>query len=329
MGEDALLHWLRQRAARSGQSLIGDDAALLPRGERWAITVDSQVEGVHFETGLDEVHLARRLLAVNLSDLAASGARPAYAFLALSAPKSFRHRRFFRGLLDACKAVELELAGGDLARSPQAVLSLTLLGERAPGGRFLQRAEARAGDRLWLGGTVGEAALGLHLRLSGAQVLGRRVDLGEVDHGLSNRLRAAARRAVRRHLLPRPQLELGGWLAAQDRVGGVMDVSDGLGKDLHRLCRIAGVGAEVGFEALPLAEDFPRLAGTLGLDAAELALFGGEDYVLLFTLPEDLEPPASFGCNAIGRILQRRTLWLQRGGKHFPLEDRGWDHLTR
>ena len=112
-GEDELIDWLRRRTARRGGRWIGDDAAILPRSEQWAVTVDTQVEGVHFLPGLDPAVVARRLLAVNLSDLAAMGARPAFGFLALSAPGDYDHRRFLASLTDACERYELDLAGGD------------------------------------------------------------------------------------------------------------------------------------------------------------------------------------------------------------------------
>src|SRR5262245_33797647 len=117
--EDRLLAWLRREIGQRGPALLGDDAALLPRGA-WAVTVDSQIAGVHFDAGLDPALLARRLLAVNLSDLAAMGALPAYAFLALSAVRDFDHRRFFRALLSDCRRHGLALAGGDLATHPSA-----------------------------------------------------------------------------------------------------------------------------------------------------------------------------------------------------------------
>src|SRR6185436_12693499 len=125
------------------------------------VTTDSQIEGVHFPPGLDPALVARRLLAVNLSDLAAMGAEPRHAFLALAAPPGFAHRRFFRALLAACRLQGVELAGGDLARDPHHVHAvLTLLGTRPAAGRWLRRDGARPGHRLWHGGTVGESAAG-------------------------------------------------------------------------------------------------------------------------------------------------------------------------
>ncbi len=314
MGEDGLLRWLRSRL---DPCLIGDDAAVLPAGGPFAVTVDSQIAGVHFLPDLDPAVLARRLLAVNLSDLAATGAEPAYAFLALSTAPGFDHRRFFRAFLTACRPSGLVLAGGDLARNPGGtVATLTLAGRCPEGGRFLDRRGARAGQALWLGGTVGEAAAGLRW---GA----RRED------PVSRAVAAAARRAVRRHLQPEPQLALGRWLglrAPQDQ-GAAMDVSDGLAIDLRRLCRASGVGAEVWEDALPLPRRFAEICRALAVEPLDLALGGGEDYVLLFTLPDGIEPPFP-EARRIGRITRSRRLRLRRGNTWHDLPTLGWDHLA-
>src|SRR5690349_19407362 len=205
-GEDRLLRWLR---GQLGETLIGNDAAVLPAGGPFAVTVDSQIENVHFVPGLDPALLAKRLLAVNLSDLAAMGAIPRWAFLALSTRDGFDHRRFFRSLIDACRRHGVTLAGGDLARSlGGTVATLTLLGTKPEDGRWLERAHARPGHDLWLGGTVGESAAGRILIERGARKSGSRIDLPR-GFETSAPLRAAARRAVRRHLLPEPQLDLG------------------------------------------------------------------------------------------------------------------------
>lgn len=323
IGEDQLVGWLR---THSGTALIGDDAAVLPAGGPFAVTVDSQIAGVHFTPDLDPAVLARRLLAVNLSDLAAMGALPAYAFLALSAAPGFDHRRFFRALLAACQKASLRLAGGDLAASPHTVATLTLLGTKPPEARWLLRSGAAAGHGLWLGGTVGEPAAGGLLIARGARLHGvRSIDL---PPEIPKALHVPARRAVRRHLLPAAQLDLGLWLGRQPE-GAALDVSDGVARDLHRLCRESGVGAMIEAEDLPFADRFQRLCLSLGTDPWELALGGGEDYVLLFTLPPGIAPPARFGCRKIGRITREKRIRLRQAGAVRPLAALGWDHLVQ
>jgi thiamine-monophosphate kinase len=311
-GEDELLRRLRGRLGPS--SPIGDDAAVLSPSGPIAVTVDSQIAGVHFVPGLDPAQVARRLLAVNLSDLAAMGADPAWAFLALSAPPDFDHDRFLRAFTGACRRYGVTLAGGDLARCDRLVSTLTLIGTKPEGRRWLRRNGARPGHDLWLGGTVGESAAG--------RILIDRGTRNEVPSFLSR----AARRAIRRHLLPIPQLELGRWLGGQEMEIAAMDVSDGVARDLHRLCRESGTGAEIVAESLPLPDRFIDLARSISADPFDLALSGGEDYVLLFTLPPGAQPPDSFGCRKIGTITERKTITCVRGRRH-RLPAAGWDHL--
>jgi thiamine-monophosphate kinase len=321
--EDSLLRWLRRRLAaeNGGVELLGDDAAKIAVREDLAITMDSQIEGVHFLPGLPPEILAERSLAVNLSDLAAMGVLPRYAFLSLTAPPSFDRRAFFRAFVRSCRKAGLRLAGGDLSRASHVQVVLTLLGARQ--GRFLERSGASPGELIYLGGEIGLSALGFRLLEAGAGIAGRRIFLPD---SLEKRFHAAARRAVSRHLLPSPQLALGGFLAREKKHGAALDVSDGLAKDLHRLCRESGVGALIEAEALPFSAAARRLAARLGENWLELALGGGEDYVLLFTLPEgEIAPPETV---SIGRILQGRRISLAENGRQRPLPKLGFDHLA-
>jgi thiamine-monophosphate kinase len=324
--ERSLVAWLAAQSATTG--LIGDDAAILGPSAGQVVTVDTQIAGVHFPADLEPEILARRLLAVNLSDLAAMGAKPTYAFLALAAPPGFPHRRFLRSLLRDAARHRVILAGGDLASSPAIHASLTLIGTHWPRARrWLRRSGARPGDDLFLGGTVGESALGLELVRRGARASIRGVTLPR-DLALPRRLLPAARRAVRRHLLPRPQLELGAWLSKRAR-GGAIDVSDGVALDLHRLCRASRVGAVIEETLLPRAPGYAELSQTLGLDPRRLALAGGEDYVLLFTLPRSIAPDPALGCRRIGRIESgRAVVAVDADERAVPLPDLGWDHLA-
>jgi len=324
-GEDRLLAWLRRHLG-SGHRL-GDDVAFLGPAGPLAITVDQQIEGVHFRRGIPPEVLARRLAAVNLSDLAASGARPRFALLALAAPPGFPHRRFFAALVTALEEAGAELAGGDLARAERPAFSLTLLGSRWPGGTWLRRERARPGDRLWLGGTVGESALGRELLGRGAGWRG--APRLPARLALPRALAPAARRAISRHLQPVPQLALGRWLARSRRAGAAIDLSDGLARDLHRLCAASGTGARLELDRLPLAGEFAELATRLGLDPRALALGGGEDYVLLFTLSGGVAPPAALAAREVGWITRDRRILAGRAGAWAPLPELGWDHLAR
>lgn len=331
-GEDSLLTWLRGRLATS---LIGDDAAILPSLASSVVTMDSQISGVHFPPDLAAADLARRLLAVNLSDLAAMGAMPAYAFLALSAAPGFDHKAFFVSFLAACRHHGLTLAGGDLAQHRGGTIAtLTLIGTREAEARWLRRSSAVPSHALWLGGTVGESAVGRILIERGARLAGRRVELPAFCKAFPSPLRTAARRAVRRHLSPQPQLALGRWLGAQPLDIAAIDISDGVARDLHRLCRESRVGAEIEVEKLPFAARYTELCKALNIvDPQALALTGGEDYVLLFTLPPELAPPAGLGGRSIGTITAQSRkgqpgIFIRHGGRRRKLPDKGWDHLS-
>ncbi|MEL7059246.1 MAG: thiamine-phosphate kinase [Acidobacteriota bacterium] len=318
-GEDALLDRLRSSAPA-----IGDDAAFLHAHGDLAVTVDTQIEGIHFDPARPPEHVARRLLAVNLSDLAAVGAEPAWAFLSLSAPTDYPRERFLDAFTLACRDWDLELAGGDLSAAPTVVAVATLLG-RPAGRRWLRRDAALAGHRLWIGGPLGDSALGLELLRAGA-----RLDPEPMLPWLetSPEVVDAAAGVLRRHLEPSPQLELGRWLT-NTREGAAMDVSDGLARDLHRLCRASDVAAIIEAEALPRPSE--ELVSRIGRDPLDLALTGGEDYVLLFTLPESDAPPLHLGCRAIGRIVPATAaprVLLTHDGRQRALPAIGFDHLS-
>lgn len=328
--EDELTTWLGERLGPG--HLLGDDAAVLPPaapGSRRVATVDSQIAGIHYPPDLDVRLAARRLLAVNLSDLAAMGAEPGHALLALSGPVGLDRKRYFEGLLAGCAEWGVTLAGGDLARtSEEVVASLTLLGELPKGRVALRRNAAQPGHGLWVSGALGESAAGRELLMRGATVEAQR---GEWRVGLPPDLPAelaeAGNRAVWRHLTPTPELDLGRRLAESGAAGAVMDLSDGLGADLPRLCRASGVGAEIEAGALPFPPSFADLCAWLGVEPLEMALGGGEDYCLLITLPPDA--PAPRGCTRIGSVRSGSDIVLLMDGQSQPLPATGWDHLER
>lgn len=326
-GEDRLTAWLANLAGSGDR--IGDDAALLEIGGRkFALTVDTQRTNVHIPIDLDPAAAARRLLAVSLSDLAATGAEPRWALLALGVDDDRTARRFLAALVRRSRRYGIELIGGDTAR-PAAPghldASLTVIGEVPAESSPLARGAARPGDDLWVGGPVGESALGLELVRRGARIVGRKPSLPD---DLPAELVRAASRVVRRHLEPRPQLELGLALGRHRHGVAAIDISDGLAVDAGRLCRASGTGCVLHQRQITLRPDARRLARHLGLDPVDLVLGGGEDYVLLFTLPSD----ANFhraGCRCIGRMSSQAGIGLlQSDGALQPLSPKGWDHLA-
>ncbi len=326
--EDRLIGWLRTELNRRGLvDRLGDDVAWLTLGGAWAVSADQQIEGTHFGSRLPAWRLGRRLAAVNLSDMAAAGARPRFATATVAAPRNFDFKAFFRGLLDSCEEFGLSLIGGDLASTPRVTTTLTVFGQRPRGAQWLRRDRAQPGDVLWLGGSVGESALGRALLERGVTVGRASVRL---PGNIPNDLRTSARSAIARHLLPVPQLELGAWLGRRRRAAAI-DVSDGVVLDLERLVRASAVGCVLDAAALPLSRAFAELATFVGLKPERLALAGGEDYVLLFALPPRIRPPRAFAATAVGRIVPKggRARIQIDGAKEPAQKLEGWDHLSR
>lgn len=328
--EDELTRWLARRAPA-----IGDDAAFLPPLGATAVTVDSQREGVHFPTGTPVSVIARRLLAVNLSDLAAVGARPRHALCTLAAPRDFDRRRFFQTLLDACALHGIELVGGDLSTSRKIESTLTAVGTRIPRGRFLRRSNAKPGHDLWLAGYLGESALGYRLMLAGAQY---RDSSFTLPNGLPRASARYARHCLQQHICPTAQLAVGQWLARRRSPIAAIDISDGLSRDLGRLAANSKVGLcleESAIAATAKRPAFDRLCRHLDVDPLQLQLNGGEDYALAFTAtPELARSIVALNSIApitrIGAVTRRTRGNTIHDGEHERTLDTssGWDHLS-
>lgn len=292
---------------------IGDDAAIIEGQGRLAVATDTLVEGVHFEAAADPEALGHKALAVNLSDLAAMGARPRFALLALTVPSGERAwlAGFAAGLHALAERHGVALVGGDLTRGPTAA-TVTVIG--ALEGEGLSRAGARAGDQIFVTGTLGDARLGLAIA-SGRQGLACESD----RHYLLERL---AR--------PLPRVAAG--LAARGLASAAIDISDGLCADLGHVLERSGVGAHIDAASLPLSA---ALARNLSPAAArDCALAGGEDYELLLTVPPArtaaLRALAAPGCPParIGEVLTGQGLQITAPeGDLDPASYRGYTHF--
>jgi len=262
-GEFRLIDLFTRTLPLRGEGVVvgpGDDAAVLrPRpGEDLVVTVDAIVEGVHFGSGFSPADVGWKALAVNLSDLAAMGARPRYALVALGLPAGTSERRvrgIARGLGACARAHGVAVIGGNVSRASDLSVTVTAVGA-VEEGRALLRSGARPGDLVAVTGTVGDAALGL--------------------------LAGAPPALVRRQRRPMPRVAAG--LALAGLVRAAVDVSDGLAQDLGHLCAASGVGARIGLDDLPLSPAYRR--ATRGRpDPWTAALAGGEDYELIVALP--------------------------------------------
>ncbi len=305
------------RPTRHTDLAVGDDAALLrPRpGMQLAVSTDMLVAGTHFFADTDPEDLGWKTLAVNVSDLAAMGATPRWAFLALALPGADEAwiAAFARGFFACADAHGVDLAGGDTTRGPL-TLSVTIIGE-VPQGEAITRAGGKAGDDLWVSGQPGMAALGLAaLR-------------GETQ--LSTAGRAACIAALQR---PQPRIALG--LALRGVATAMLDVSDGLLGDLGHILECSATGAIIDGGALPLAA--LRETGADEALARRCLLGGGDDYELLFTAPAARRADVDAISASLGLALHRigtltpepATLWLrQRDGRLVPGTRSGYDHF--
>lgn len=296
---------------------IGDDCALLAPspGMQTAISSDMLVEGRHFFAGEDPQRLGHKSLAVNLSDLAAMGARPVAFTLALALPAAERAwlEGFSRGLFALADAHGCELIGGDTTKGPLNIC-ITVFGEVAP-GRALRRSAARPGDDVWVSGTLGDA----RLALAGY--------LGEL--ALPAEAQAAA--GTRMHT-PTPRVALGVMLAERSLAHAAIDISDGLLGDLGHILDKSRVGATLNADALPAG---PVLAAQPQSLRRAFTAAGGDDYEICFTAPvarREAILAAAAECGTavtrIGRIDDAAGLrWTDASGAPLALELSSFDHF--
>lgn len=335
LGERGLIERIRRRFPSPPDVLtvgIGDDAAVAPpvRGELQVLTTDALVEGVHFETAFSGfADVGYKALAVNVSDIAAMGATPRLALLSLILPDSLQVGNIdalLGGFAEMAAEARVTLAGGNLTRSPAASVSST--GAPAPGPlvvdvtaigsvrprKTLTRAGGRAGDALYVTGTIGAAAAGLGwLRAEGRS--GRQPQ----DEPL--------RECVARHRRPVPRLRIGA-LAGQGKAAtACMDLSDGLADAVRQVAGQSGTGARIDAAALPVHPGASRWFSAQGHDAISAAIAGGDDYELLFAVPARyrgrfravIQHARGVPITRIGELTRERRLEVVRDGRAEPL----------
>lgn len=307
---------------------IGDDCAVIRKNEQqsWLVTMDTLVEGVHFDLSWHPAWLlGRKAVAVNISDIAAMGGTPVFVFLSLGLPAGFAPQwleDFSRGLAAACKEFGCLLAGGDTVRTRNGiVLTLTVLGEAAS-EQVLLRSGARAGDTLWVSGTLGKAAAGLELCRQG------RAEDPQLQE------------LVMAHLDPSPRLELGRCLAGSGLAHAMMDLSDGLATDIAHLCQQSKAGVRIDAARLPAPSSLKKAALLLAQDPLVWMVAGGEDYELAFAASPRQEQAvlalaAEVGVPvaAVGTFDERQGVRLIRPGPggtgqiEVDISYEGYDHF--
>lgn len=305
----------------SGAANLSDDTASLSisSGNELVVTMDTMVAGVHFLADDPPDLVARKLLRVNLSDLASAGAKPVTYLLAMSLPRETAENwiaDFANGLREDQDIYDIALSGGDTTVTPGPVtLSLTAMGE-APLGKVIRRSTAEPGQDIYVSGTIGDAALALH-----------RIENDGVEAASMH-----APSLLRRYRLPEPRTRLG--LRLREVATAMIDISDGLIADLGHICEASETGAEVAQSQIPLSPDVQ----TMIVEDPKLiarAITGGDDYELLFTarpestaaikqLSVELDLPITrIGCLNSGKAVIVRSL----SGEELSLDTAGWKHF--
>jgi thiamine-monophosphate kinase len=315
--------WRRNSSILSG---IGDDCAVLRvqpgRGRRQEkendtlITTDFSLDGIHFRRDWHSAEsIGHRCLARGLSDIAAMGGEPVAAFLSLALPRDLPRSwvgRFMRSLIGLGKKYGVVQAGGDTAESAKGVLADIVVLGAVPKGEAVLRSTARLGDGIYVSGELGGSAAAIAALQNPAR---KKPKLNPPDYP--------------RHFFPQPRVELGRMLREKGLASAMIDTSDGLSTDLAHICEESHVGAEIEADLIPRAS-VGKPARRVDL---ELALHGGEDYELLFTVPGVRLVPsrmAGVRITRIGTIITKRKIFLlNSSGEKQELEPRGWEHFRK
>jgi thiamine-monophosphate kinase len=307
---------------------IGDDAALFKSlaNANIAVTSDLLIEEVDFRIETTHPHLlGHKALAVSLSDIAAMGARPRWSLLSIGVPEKIWQssflERFYQGVFALAEPYGVKLIGGDISRAPdKVVIDSIVIGESH--GNAVLRSGARVGDQIYVTGFLGCAAAGLRLLERGARV-----------SETTDETRRGIEHILLRQLRPDPRVRWGILLGEQDLATSMIDLSDGLSSDLNHLCVASKVGALIDASLIPIDPLVTDLAGRRALDPLMLALHGGEDYELLFTVKsEDVSRlPKRVDGISLTRIGEIRDasegVCIEERGRTWTLEAEGWKHF--
>lgn len=328
-GEEALIaeFWAPLAAGYAGAFDLQDDCATIvpPPGEELVVTTDALIAGVHFFPGDDPAAIGWKALAVNVSDLAAKGARPLAYVMGAALPEFDRPwlAAFTSGLKAAQDAFGCQLAGGDTDRTPGPLsVSITAFGS-VPSGGLVRRGTARTGDRVYVTGTIGDAALGLALMVDPGLRVRCSLDQGHATY------------LERRFSRPQPPVALVSALRAY--ASAAMDISDGLMKDFDRLCRASNTGGIIEASSVPLSEAARRVVTAQGAKLEDL-MTGGEDYEVLATVAlqsvsefERAAAAAGTRATCIGIMTDAHAggIAVDATGEPLSFAKPGWDHFLR
>jgi thiamine-monophosphate kinase len=310
---------------------IGDDAAVFQSGagKETVITTDLLVEEIDFRrTTAPALLLGHKALAVSLSDIAAMGARPRWSLISIGVPDDVWQTdfvdQFYEGLASLARHYDVQLIGGDTSRTNEKIVIDSIVIGECNIGRAVKRAGAQAGDQIFVTGSLGGAAAGLRLIERGAHLAEQNIaddDSQKIDHVLLRQLR------------PEPRVGWGMVLGEERLVTAMIDISDGLSSDLNHLCTASGVGALIESSQLPIDHQVVELCGRRALDPLQLALHGGEDFELLFTVKAENvgRLPRRVDGTQITRIGEVRVhtegVKISEGSRIWELNPGGWKHF--
>ncbi len=337
MNEFDFIRRLRAQTQEPGKPFelrfgIGDDAAVFKQfsGKDSVVTADLLVEDVDFHRDHTPSRLlGHKALAVSLSDIAAMGARPRWCLLSLGVPEDVWESEFvpefFEGLLVLANRYDVHLIGGDLSRTDSKIVIDSIVVGECPTGRAILRSGAHAGDQLFVTGSLGGAAAALKLLEHVTQLKRNHPEAGEAD---------SIERLTMRQLQPEARVGWGLVLGEEGLASSMIDISDGLSSDVRHLCDESRLGATIDSARLPINPDVVALCGRRALDPLMLALHGGEDFELLFTVaPENVSrlPNKVDGVpiSSIGEITPGSDgIRLAEGARVWDLEPGGWQHFS-
>lgn len=330
--EFEFIETLRKRASVSSSVIgIGDDAAVFQTtaGKETVVTTDLLIEDIDFRrTTIPPCLLGHKALAVSLSDIAAMGARPRWSLTSIGVPSDVWQTdfgdRLYSGFFELANRYDVQLIGGDTSRTDEKIVIDSIVIGECFAGQAVKRSGAKVGDQIFVTGSLGGAAAGLRLVERGAHLAEQNLDdedSKKLDHVLL------------RHLHPEPRVGWGIVLGDEKLATSMIDISDGLSSDLNHLCSASGVGALIDSSLLPIDSQVTELCGRRALDPLQLALHGGEDFELLFTVrPGDVPrlPRRVDGAQItrIGEITnQNEGVQIREGARVWDLNPGGWKHF--
>ncbi|MBN2067137.1 MAG: thiamine-phosphate kinase [Candidatus Diapherotrites archaeon] len=308
-GEQGLIQMIKRRPRNRAVLVgIGDDAAVVrPGRKKLVLTTDLLVEDDHFSLKWSSPEqVGKKAVEANVSDVAAMNAKPLYALVSVCLKKSATVefvRGLYKGIYSAGKKYGVDVIGGDFTHGEKAVVNIAMVGEAS--GRLCLRSNAKNGDLIFVSGNIGGSTAGLELLRKGKR-------------GFAN--------VKKMHLEPKAQL--GKALKIGSIANAMEDVSDGLASEVKNICRESGKGAEIFLEKIPISGEVKKAAKVLEKSAVDFALFGGEDFELVFTVPRKNRKRAERLGTEVGKITKGKKIYLVENGKKALLEKAGYDHFA-